>query len=99
MADIGSIEIIGTIITANVTALAAAVAIMKKSNGNRQPPIHKSEVTPEQISQIMHFIENTEKVLTEAGRIQHTQVRYMDDLRQELSALRVEVSELKGRMR
>lgn len=94
MGELGGFELIGAIITANVTIVLGAFALVRKMLSNQTPP----PLNPTCLLRIENFMTQVEKGLVEANRIQHTQARYLNDVRQELSHLRTEVSELKGRI-
>jgi len=102
MSEFGSIELLGAIIAANVTIAVGAFTLIRKvltAPPNQEHSRRTAPITRECLSRVEAFMSSTEKVLVEASRIQHTQTRYMDDLRQELSHLRTEISELKGMLR
>jgi len=104
MSEFGSIEILGAIITANVTIAIGAFTLIRKvltsnatsSNVQRHRPV---VVSVECLMRIENFMDSTEKVLVEASKIQHTHSRYLNDVRMELSNLRTEISEMKGLLR
>lgn len=83
-------ELLGIVIGSNVTIMAGAFALLRRVASAARCPEDNS------MPRIMEFIAGTERALVEASRIQHTQSRYLDDLRQEISALRSEIGELKG---
>ena len=88
--------IIGAVITAVVTIIIAAFALVKQSIKQNGAKVEPTEAC---LVRILSFMDSTERVLVEASRIQHTHSRYMNDLRQELSLLRTEISEMKGMLR
>jgi len=101
MIDSGNGDLVAYIIAANVSIALGAFALIKRvvNKPDTRPKEPLATINPECVTRMLTFMDSTEKVLIAASKIQHTQVRYMDDLRQELSSLRVEISELKGRMR
>ena len=103
MSEFGNAEIIGAIITANVTIVLGAFALIRKTltgnNNGQQVKQRPVVVSVECLIRIENFMDSTEKVLIEASKIQHTHSRYLNDVRIELSNLRNEISEMKGILR
>lgn len=105
----GVIELLLAVVGSNVTIMAGAFAVLKRMNSRHQQ-VGDREDGPMLMPRVLAFMDhtetilhkmaacmdNTEKALDQGSRIQHTQTRYLDDLRQEISALRTQIGELKG---
>lgn len=102
----GFIELLIAVVGSNVTIMAGAFAVLKRMNSRHQQVGDKEMLMPRVLAFMDHTetilhkmaacMDNTEKALDQGSRIQHTQTRYLDDLRQEISALRTQIGELKG---
>ena len=77
-----------------MTIIAGAFALVRQSM--RQPGADKLISAPECIARVIDFMDRADRELEQYNRLLHSQTRTTDNLRQEISQLRTEISEIKG---